>query len=174
MTQPPPSRARVDAREALRAHLHAHPDAVLERVAEEHGASLLDALRSLPPAMVVERDGAHFGEALAELATWGPVTTIVHTPDVILEFAGPFPSGSFGRGFYNLESRDGLGGHLRPERCARIAFLERLFMGVPTASVLFLNVDGGCMFKVFLRRDVSRAIDATQLDAFRALAGGLA
>jgi len=174
MTLSKPSRSLGDAREALRAHLHAHPDAILEGAAEEHGATLLDALHSLPPDMVVERDGRYFVDALAEIATWGDVTTIVHTADVILEFVGTFPSGSVGRGFYNLAGHDGLRGHLRPERCAQIAFLERSFMGVPTASVLFVNVEGGCMFKVFLRRDASGAIDGTQLRAFRALAARLA
>jgi putative heme iron utilization protein len=38
------------------------------------------------------------------------------------------------------------------------------------ASVLFVNVDGGIMFKVFVGRDDKRELLADQLAAFRALA----
>jgi putative heme iron utilization protein len=43
-------------------------------------------------------------------------------------------------------------------------------MGRPSASILFLNLDGGVMFKVFVGRDEGGALKADQLDKFRALA----
>ena len=78
-----------------------------------------------------------------------------------------------GRGYFNLMGRTGFHGHLRHERCARLAFLERPFMGRLSASVLFFNVDGGIMFKVFVGRDEKRELKADQLEKFRALAEGL-
>ena len=75
-----------------------------------------------------------------------------------------------GRGYFNLMGRTGFHGHLRHERCARLAFLERPFMGRLSASVLFFNVDGGIMFKVFVGRDGKGELKQEQLLAFRALA----
>jgi len=78
-----------------------------------------------------------------------------------------------GRGYFNLAGRSGLHGHLRPERCAGAAFVERPFMNKLSASILFLNVDGGIMFKVFVGRDENRELKTEQLKAFRALADRL-
>lgn len=158
----------------LQAHLREHSDAILESVARDFDATLLDVLRNLPEGLAVECSREHFVEALQDIATWGDITTIVHTPDVIMEHFGAFPDGALGRGFYNLKNKVGLMGHLRPERCGSIVFLERPFMGLATAGVLFMNVDGGCMFKVFIQRDENKALQADQLARFRALQERLA
>jgi heme iron utilization protein len=68
----------------------------------------------------------------------------------------------------------GLHGHLRHERCAAIAFVERPFMGKSSAFIAFINVDGGIMFKVFVGRDEARALRADQLQRFQALADRIA
>jgi len=67
-----------------------------------------------------------------------------------------------------------LHGHLRHERCAAIAFVERPFMGKSSAFVAFINVDGGIMFKVFVGRDETRALRQDQLARFRSLADSIA
>lgn len=64
----------------------------------------------------------------------------------------------------------GLHGHLRHERCAAVAFVERPFMGKTSAFVAFVNADGGIMFKVFVGRDETRALRGDQLARFRQLA----
>ena len=90
-----------------------------------------------------------------------------------MEFTGPIPPGEIGRGYFNLMGRTGFHGHLRHDRCAGLAFLERPFMGKDSASVLFFNVDGGIMFKVFVGRDEKRELKIDQLAKFRALADRL-
>jgi putative heme iron utilization protein len=52
-----------------------------------------------------------------------------------------------------------------------IAFVERPFMGRPSAAILFFNVDGEIMFKIFVGRDEKRELRADQLERFRALRG---
>ena len=69
--------------------------------------------------------------------------------------------------------RTGFHGHLRHERCAGLAFVERQYMGRPSAHVVFLNSDGGIMFKVFVGRDEKRDLLTDQLAKFRALANRL-
>ena len=101
---------------------------------------------------------------MKDIGHWGDVTLIVHTDDGIMEFGGPVPAGEVARGYYNVPGSKGFHGHLRHERCAGIAFVERPFMGRLSASVLFFNVDGGIMFKVFVGRDEKRELKAEQLD----------
>ena len=48
--------------------------------------------------------------------------------------------------------------------------IERKFMGMDTASILFFNQQGVAMFKVFLGRDEHRQLLPEQLSAFRQLA----
>src|SRR5918998_1924598 len=134
------------------------PGALFERVAKEQGATLRDVILALPPEMRRVAPGEAFIDAMKEVASWGEVTIIIHTDDGIMEFTGAVPKGEVGRGYYNLMSRTGFHGHLRHERCAGIAFVERPFMNRPSASMLFLNTEGGVMFKVFVGRDEGGAL----------------
>jgi heme iron utilization protein len=150
--------------------LAADPGAVIETVAKEHEVAPRAVVEALPAAMRRFAPAPAFIDAMKDIATWGEVTLIVHTDDGIMEFTGPIPSGEVGRGYFNLMGRTGFHGHLRHERCAGLAFLERPFMGRLSASVLFFNVDGGIMFKVFVGRDEKRELLTDQLAKFRTLA----
>jgi putative heme iron utilization protein len=83
--------------------------------------------------------GDAFVDAMADVAKWGDVTLIVHTDDGIMEFTGPIPSGQVGCGYYNQMGSTGFHGHIRHERCAGLAFVERPFMGKSSAFVAFFN-----------------------------------
>jgi putative heme utilization carrier protein HutX len=145
------------------------PGAIVETVAKDHGVTPRAVVEALPAAMRRFAPASAFIDAMNDIATWGEVTLIVHTDDGIMEFTGPIPPGEVGRGYFNLMARTGFHGHLRHERCAGLAFLERPFMGRLSASILFFNVDGGIMFKVFVGRDEKRELLADQLAKFRAL-----
>lgn len=60
-------------------------------------------------------------------------------------------------------------GHIKAENCTYIALIERKFMGMDTASILFFNQSGDAMFKIFLGRDEHRQLLQEQLEAFRLL-----
>src|SRR6186713_2481720 len=143
----------------LKAHTAENPGAVIEEV---------------PPQMLRLGAGSAFADTMQDIAQWGEVTLIVHTDDAIFEFTGAIPAGEIGRGYFNLMQPKGLHGHLRHERCAAVAFVERPFMGKTSAFVAFVNVDGGIMFKVFVGRDETRALRVDQLQRFHALATRLA
>jgi len=154
--------------------LAADPGAVIETVAKEHDVTAREVVEALPAAMRRFAPAGAFAEAMKDVATWGEVTLIVHTDDGIMEFTGTIPPGEVGRGYFNLMARTGFHGHLRHERCAGLAFVERPFMGRLSASVLFLNIDGGIMFKVFVGRDETRALRGDQLQRFHALSDRVA
>jgi putative heme utilization carrier protein HutX len=157
----------------LKAYMADNPGAVIEDVARERKVAPRTVLEALPASMV--RIGAgEFAAAMQEIAEWGEVTLIVHTDDAIFEFTGAVPKGEVSRGYFNLMQPKGLHGHLRHERCAAIAFVERPFMGKVSAFIAFINWDGGIMFKVFVGRDETRALRGDQLVRFHALADRLA
>jgi putative heme utilization carrier protein HutX len=157
----------------LKSRLAADPGVILETAAKEHGASLASVVDALPAAMRRFALGSSFVDVMGEVAKWGAVTLIIHSDDGVMEFTGPVPEGTVARGYYNLAGSTGFHGHLRHERCASIAFVERPFFGRPSAAILFFNHDGGAMFKVFVGRDEKRELLAPQLAAFRALADRL-
>ncbi len=158
---------------AVAAALAADPGALFETVAKEHGVTLRETVAALPPDMRRFAPGAAFAEVMTEIAGWGEVTLIIHSDDGVMEFTGPIPKGEIGRGYFNLMGRTGFHGHLRHDRCAAVGFVERPFFGRPSASILFFNVDGGIMFKVFVGRDEMRELLPDQLAAFRRLADRL-
>lgn len=146
------------------------PGAIVEQVARDHRVSPREVVEALPEAMRTFAPASAFVDAMKDVGLWGDVTLIVHTDDGIMEFGGPVPAGEVSRGYYNVPGSKGFHGHLRHERCAGLAFVERPFMGRPSASLLFFNIDGGIMFKVFVGRDENRELKNEQLAAFRALA----
>jgi putative heme utilization carrier protein HutX len=158
----------------LKAFMADNPGAVIEDVARERKVTSRAVLEAMPEMLVQFRSGGEFAAAMADIAQWGEVTLIVHTDDAIFEFTGAVPAGEIGRGYFNLMQPKGLHGHLRHERCAAIAFVERPFMGKSSAFIAFINVDGGIMFKVFVGRDEARALRDDQLKRFHALADRIA
>jgi heme iron utilization protein len=154
-------------------HMAENPGAVFETVAGDYGVTPRAAVEALPARMRRLAPGGAFVDVMDQIATWGDVTLIVHTDDGIMEFTGPIPAGQVGRGYFNLMGATGFHGHLRHERCAALAFVERPFMNKLSAVIVFFNCDGGIMFKVFVGRDQKRELKADQLAAFRALADRL-
>lgn len=163
----------MSARQDLVRLLAADPGVLVEQVAKDQNATAREVIEALPEEMRKIAPGAAFIDAMQDIGTWGDVTLIIHTDDGIMEFGGPVPAGEVGRGYYNVPGSKGFHGHLRHERCAAIAFVERPFMGRLSASALFINTDGGIMFKVFVGRDEKRELKADQLEKFRKLADRL-
>jgi putative heme utilization carrier protein HutX len=154
----------------LKSLLAADPGVIVERIAKEQDASLRQVVEALPLAMRRFAPADSFVPVMTEAAGWGDVTVIIHTDDGVMEFTGPIPEGKIAQGYYNLMGRTGFHGHLRHDRCADIAFVERPLFGRLSASILFFNLDGGIMFKIFVGRDEKRELRTDQLAAFRALA----
>jgi putative heme utilization carrier protein HutX len=157
----------------LRRYMAENPGAVFETVAKDYGVTPRAAVEALPAEMRRLAPGDAFIEVMNDIAKWGDVTLIVHTDDGIMEFTGPIPAGEVMRGYFNLMGSTGLHGHLRHDRCAGLAFVERPFMNKLSAVVVFFNCDDGIMFKIFVGRDEKRELKVDQLAAFRALAARL-
>ena len=150
---------------SLQEFLKTEPDGTLEAIAEQYNTTLLEVVKNLPSPTVVSGD--KFDTVWDTVCEWGNVTTLVHTTDVILEFSGELPSGFHRHGYF------GMSGHIKAENCTHIALIERKFMGMDTASILFFNKEGSAMLKIFLGRDDHRQLLSEQVSAFHALAVSL-
>ena len=158
-----------DPMEHARALFAAKPDGLIEAIAREAKVSTRAVLELLPAAQRQLVAPERFEDVWKELATWGTVLFLMHTPDIVLECEGSLPVGSFGHGYYNIHGDSPIGGHIRKDRCASIAFIDRAFHGRRSCSIWFMNGDGAAMFKIFVRRDAARELDAAQLGKFEAL-----
>ncbi|MFU0855339.1 heme utilization cystosolic carrier protein HutX [Kluyvera cryocrescens] len=156
---------------SLQDYLKTAPDGTLEAIAGQYNTTLLEVVKHLPSHTLVAGD--KFDTVWDTVCEWGKVTTLVHSADVILEFTGELPSGFHRHGYFNLRGKKGMTGHIKAENCTHIALVERKFMAMDTASILFFNAAGNAMFKIFLGRDDHRQLLAEQVDAFRTLAAVL-
>ena len=163
----------AQTRKAVAASLAAAPGAVLEEIAARHGVSTADVVACLPAGEALTISGSRFEDVMTAIAGWGEVTFLVNTPDVILEAKGTVPQGSMGRGFYNLHGKP-IGGHLKADNCASIAFVSRKLFSSDTHSVQFYNRDGGCMFKIYLGRGENRELIPEQIEQYLALRARMA
>lgn len=156
---------------SLAEFLKTEPDGTLEAIAGQYNTTLLEVVKNLPSHTLVTGD--KFDLVWDTVCEWGKVTTLVHSADVILEFTGKLPSGFHRHGYFNLRGKKGMTGHIKAENCTHIALVERKFMAMDTASILFFNAAGSAMFKIFLGRDDHRQLLGEQVDAFRTLAAVL-
>lgn len=152
---------------AIKASLLENPGAIIEHLASEQGVTPLDIIHCLPESQAVSISGEDFEAVMNEIATWGDITFIVHTPDVVFEARGEVPTGSMGRGYFNLHGKP-IGGHLKADNCALISFVSRPVFKNDSHSVQFYNKNGGCMFKIYLGRDENREMHPEQIVLFKA------
>lgn len=158
-----------DISSLIREKLKANPDGVLEAIARECNVPTLAVLRELPSSDCTCISGVEFEDIWNEIVGWGEVLFIVHTADIVFECKSPLPPGSFGRGYFNFHGGFAASGHLRETACAEICIVDRAFHGRRSCSVQFFNENGEAIFKIFVRRDSERNLDAAQLRAFERL-----
>lgn len=151
----------------IRQALEENPGAVLEDLAKQHGVTTKEVLAVLPASQAISVAGERFEEIMREMTTWGELTLVVNTGDLILEARGHLPEGSMGQGYYNLHGKP-IGGHLKADNCGLIAFVSRKLFASDTHSVQFYNRQGDCMFKIYLGRDAERQLIPEQVERFRA------
>lgn len=155
--------------EAIKTALRQKPDAVLDFVARDLDVSLHDVIKCLPFGETISLDGDHFATVMEGISELGAITFIVHTEDIVLECKGEVPTGSYGRGFYNIHGQSPIGGHIKADNCQSIHFVSRQMMGRLSHALIFCNKAGEPMFKIYLGRDENRELIPEQVKKFEAL-----
>lgn len=164
--QEPPEQDKMTR---VRQMLADKPDGVIEAIAREVGVPTLAVLEQIPADQRTGVAPEMFEPLWQEMAGWGTVLFIVHTPDIVLECEGSLPVGSFCHGYYNIHGDSPIGGHIKAANCRAIQIVDRAFHGRRSCSVQFFNGTGEAMFKVFVRRDAGRELIPGQLAAFEVL-----
>ena len=93
------------------------PDSMVESVAKETGLSTRAVLELTPAEGRTLIAPERFEALWQELASWGTVMFLGHTPDIVLECEGALPVGSFGHGYYNIHGDSPIGGHIKASNC---------------------------------------------------------
>ena len=113
----------------IHALLEQDPSAHPSSIATELAVSEWEVVRHLPAELMTLVPSDQAEALLADLASWGQVTTIVESDGSIFEVKAPFPKGKTARGYYNLMGRDGeMHGHLKLDNVVGIALVSELFM----------------------------------------------
>jgi putative heme utilization carrier protein HutX len=148
----------------------AKPDGLIEAIAREAGVPTRAVLEMLPPDQRLFVAPEQFEALWQDMASWGTVLFLMHTPDIVLEVEGALPVGSFGHGYYNIHGDSPIGGHIKAQNCRAIYLVDRASgQGRRACSVQFFNETGEVMFKIFVRRDAHRALLPDQLKRFEDL-----
>lgn len=122
-------------------------------LAREFNITEREAAEALPPRMCAFAPENCFFTVWEDLASWEKATFIVQHEGHVIEVQGRLPSGKLGHGYYNLAEGGAIGGHLRAEDIAEIAFLSMPFMGLESHSVQFFNAGGHVVFSVYAGRE---------------------
>ena len=165
--------SEVEERPPLAARVAASPGDLLEQIAREYGVSTLEVVRNLPAEQGTVVSGETFAEIMQEITTWGEILFLIHNADIVLECTGTLPAGSFGHGYFNIHGDSPIGGHIKADNCKAIAFIARGAKRI-SMSIQFYNAAGDAMFKIFVRRDDQRELNADQVLRFNALRARMA
>ncbi len=158
-----------ERRSRAEAALAEKPDGVVEAIAGKAAVTPAEILTILPPGAAIQAPAESFNAIWDELRSWGEILMIVQTPDIVFEVAGTLPEGSEGHGWFNIHGDSPIGGHIKKEACASIAFVDRTFHGRRSLSVWFMNAAGSAMFKIFVRRDAEKELLPHQVARFETL-----
>ncbi|WP_394203119.1 heme utilization cystosolic carrier protein HutX [Shewanella waksmanii] len=154
----------------IQQYIEANPSAMPGQVASELQVSEFTVASALPAEQVALVPLSQKDNLLADLPSWGTMTTIVSASGSIFEFKGAFPKGKYAHGYYNLITKgDGLHGHLKLDDISAIALISKPFRGTESHSINFFGAQGEVVFKVYLGRDKKRQLLPEQVVRFMAL-----
>lgn len=115
-------------------------------------------------------DGSKFDEIIEDISTWGKILMIKITPSFVIEIKDYMPTGTYGHGYYNFDSKDSsISGHLKVSDIKEIVFVSKKHRGMLSHSVVFNDVNKEHIFKIFVTRDKNRELLQEQVKRFENL-----
>ena len=125
----------------------------LASLAEECEATEKEVALALPEGMCAFTGGENFTRVWEALGEWEKATFLVQHEGHVIEIKCRIPAGKPGNGYYNLVGEEALGGHIRADAIADIAFLSLPFMGLESLSVQFFSKEGRVAFSIYAGRE---------------------
>jgi len=110
-----------------------------------------------------------FDEIIEDIATWGKILMIKITPSFVIEIKDNMPTGSYGQGYYNFNSKNSsICGHLKVSDIEKISFVSKTTRERLSHSIVFSSCDED-IFKIFVTRDEQGNLLKEQVQRFESL-----
>lgn len=148
-----------------------HGGRSVEWLSEATGVSEDEVTAALLANYRVPIDADKFDEVWAKLTEWENPLFITIVSGTVIEVHSKIPMGEYAQGFYNLNSMNGLSGHLQPKNMGAIYIIEEPSReGGVSRQVAFYDKDGKRIFGIFVNRLASGGEhDAATLAQFQAM-----
>ena len=159
-------RASSNLAESVAAALEQRKPWMLSSLAGMFNVTEKQAAQALPEGMCAFASGGDFAGIWEALGEWEKATFIVQHEGHVFEVSGRIPAGTPGNGNCNLAAGEALGGHIRADLIADIAFLSLPFMGLESHSVQFFDGRGGVAFAVYAGREHHRILPSVRAAFF--------
>jgi len=150
--------------------LSKNPEITTLEIAKELQKSEYEVLQNMPKDQAIAVDGAKFDDIIADISTWGKILMIKITPSFVIEINDFIPTGTYGHGYYNFDSKESsISGHLKVSDIDKIIFISKKHRGMLSHSVVFYDKDGEHIFKIFVTRDKNKELLSSQVEKFMSL-----
>lgn len=150
--------------------LSKNPEFTTIEIAKELDINEYIVLQNISEDLAKAVDVKNFDEIIQDISTWGKILMIKITPSFVIEINDYMPTGSYGHGYYNFDSKESsISGHLKVSDIDKIIFVSKRHRGMLSHSVVFYNLEGEHIFKIFVTRDETRELIASQVEKFMAL-----
>ncbi|MCT7445814.1 heme utilization cystosolic carrier protein HutX [Aliarcobacter skirrowii] len=114
-------------------------------------------------------DGSKFDEIIEDISTWGKILMIKITPSFVIEIKDNMPTGTYGHGYYNFDSKNSsISGHLKVSDIKTISFVSKLLRGKLSHSIVFSSQNED-IFKIFVTRNENGELSKEQVLRFESL-----
>ncbi|WP_418179521.1 heme utilization cystosolic carrier protein HutX [Aliarcobacter lanthieri] len=123
--------------------------------------------------IIKEVESTKFDEIIEDISTWGKILMIKITPSFVIEIKDNMPTGTYGHGYYNFNSRNSsISGHLKVSDIETISFVSKILRGKLSHSIVFSKKDED-IFKIFVTRDENGELLKDQVQKFESLRDSL-
>lgn len=139
-------------------------------IAQKLNISEYEVLQNIDENIAKAVDGKNFDEIIEDISTWGKILMIKITPSFVIEIKDHMPTGSYGHGYYNFDSKESsISGHLKVSDIEKIIFVSKKHRGAVSHSVVFYDNKGEHIFKIFVTRDEKAELIQEQVEKFISL-----
>ncbi|WP_051488668.1 heme utilization cystosolic carrier protein HutX [Aliarcobacter lanthieri] len=123
--------------------------------------------------IIKEVESTKFDEIIEDISTWGKILMIKITPSFVIEIKDNMPTGTYGHGYYNFNSKNSsISGHLKVSDIETISFVSKILRGKLSHSIVFSKKDED-IFKIFVTRDENGELLKDQVQKFESLRDSL-
>lgn len=157
-------------KEKIKKLLDENIDISIDQIVQKLSISEYEVLQNIDENIAKAVDAKHFDEIIEDISTWGKILMIKITPSFVIEIKDNMPTGTYGHGYYNFNSKNtSISGHLKVDDIEKIIFVSKKHRGALSHSVVFYDKNGEHIIKIFVARDENMKLLEDQVNRFLSL-----